>query len=67
MKYIGFDMGDGESAVAVFQQGSGIEPIIQPILGSRSLISAVGMLKRGSRHWRTGLYQHAFRGPIRTL
>lgn len=44
MKYIGFDMGDGESAVAVFQHGSGIEPIIQPILGSRSLISAVGII-----------------------
>ena len=44
MKYIGFDMGDGESAVAVFQEGSGIEPIIQPIAGSRSLLSAVGTL-----------------------
>lgn len=44
MKYIGFDMGDGESAVAVFQHGSGIEPIIQPILGSKSLISAVGTI-----------------------
>ncbi|MCL1855830.1 MAG: Hsp70 family protein [Clostridia bacterium] len=42
MRYIGFDMGDGESAVAIFQQGSGIEPIIQPIGGSRSLLSAVG-------------------------
>jgi molecular chaperone DnaK len=44
MRYIGFDMGDGESAVAVFQQGSGIEPVIQPICGARSLISAVGTL-----------------------
>ena len=42
MRYIGFDMGDGESAVAIFQQGSGIEPIIQSIGGSRSLLSAVG-------------------------
>lgn len=42
MRYIGFDMGDGESAVAVFEQGSGIEPIIQPIAGSKSLLSAVG-------------------------
>lgn len=42
MRYIGFDMGDGESAVAVFQQGSGIEPIVQPIAGSKSLLSAVG-------------------------
>ena len=44
MRYIGFDMGDGESAVAVFQQGSGIEPVIQPIHGARSLISAVGLM-----------------------
>ncbi len=44
MRYIGFDMGDGESAVAVYQQGSGIEPIIIPIAGSKSLLSAVGTL-----------------------
>ena len=42
MRYIGFDMGDGESAVAVFEHGSGIEPVIQPIYGSKSLLSAVG-------------------------
>lgn len=44
MRYIGFDMGDGESAVAIYKQGSGIEPMIQPIAGSRSLLSAVGMV-----------------------
>ena len=44
MRYIGFDIGDGESAVAVYQHNSGIEPIIQPIGGSRSLISAVGTI-----------------------
>ncbi|MCI5957658.1 MAG: Hsp70 family protein [Clostridiales bacterium] len=43
MRYIGFDMGDGESAVAAFEQGSGIEPIILPVCGARSLLSAVGM------------------------
>ena len=42
MRHIGFDMGDGESAVAVFEQGSGIEPIVQPIDGARSILSAVG-------------------------
>ncbi|NLO84043.1 MAG: Hsp70 family protein [Clostridiales bacterium] len=42
MRYIGFDMGDGESAVAIFEQGSGIEPVILPIAGARSLLSAVG-------------------------
>ena len=44
MRYIGFDMGDGESAVAAFEQGSGIEPVILPLCGARSLLSAVGML-----------------------
>ncbi len=43
MQYIGFDLGDGESAVATFAQGSGIEPVVRPIAGSRSLLSAVGM------------------------
>ena len=42
MRYIGFDMGDGESAVAAFEQGSGIEPVVLPICGVRSLLSAVG-------------------------
>lgn len=43
MRYIGFDMGDGESAVAAFEHGSGIEPVIWPVNGAKSLISAVGM------------------------
>jgi len=37
-------MGDGESAVAAFEQGSLIEPVILPLCGVRSLLSAVGML-----------------------
>lgn len=44
MRYIGFDMGDGESAVAAFEQGSLIEPAILPLCGVKSLLSAVGML-----------------------
>ena len=44
MRYIGFDVGDGESAIAAFEQGSGIEPVILPVGGSRSCVSAVGML-----------------------
>ena len=44
MRYIGLDIGDGESAVALYQQGSGIEPVILPIEGVRSLLSAVGLL-----------------------
>lgn len=43
MKYIGFDLGDGESAVAAFERGSNIEPVIHPIAGAKSLLSAVGM------------------------
>jgi len=45
MRYTGFDMGDGESAVAAFEHGSGIEPVILPLCGVRSLLSAVGMRK----------------------
>lgn len=44
MRYIGFDLGDGESAVAAYEQGSGIEPVILPVAGARSLLSAVGLL-----------------------
>lgn len=43
MKYIGLDIGDGESAVAAFEHGSGIEPVIWPVAGARSLLSAVGL------------------------
>ncbi len=44
MRYIGFDIGDGESAVASFEQGSGIEPVILPVCGSGSVLSAVGRI-----------------------
>ena len=44
MRYIGFDIGDGESAVAAFEQGSGIEPIILPVSGCGSILSAVGRI-----------------------
>ena len=37
-------MGDGESAVAAFEHGSLIEPVILPVCGSASLLSAVGLL-----------------------
>ena len=42
MKYIGFDLGDGESAVAAFERSSYIEPQIWPVCGVGSLLSAVG-------------------------
>ncbi|MEA4999802.1 MAG: Hsp70 family protein [Candidatus Limiplasma sp.] len=44
MKYIGFDIGDGESAVALYEHGSSIEPILLPIHGSKSILSAVGTM-----------------------
>lgn len=44
MRYIGFDIGDGESAVAAFEKGSGIEPIILPVAGCQSILSAVGRI-----------------------
>lgn len=44
MRYIGFDVGDGESAVAAFEQGSGIEPVMLPVCGVKSFLSAVGTL-----------------------
>ena len=43
MRYIGFDIGDGESAVASFEKSSRIEPLILPVCGAKSLLSAVGM------------------------
>ncbi len=42
MRYIGFDMGDGESAVSAFEHGSRIEPVMLPVSGAKSFISAVG-------------------------
>lgn len=44
MRYIGFDLGDGESAVAVFEQGSSIEPVVEELDGTQSVISAVGLI-----------------------
>lgn len=43
MRYIGLDIGDGESAVALLEEASVIEPLIQPIGGESSIISVVGM------------------------
>lgn len=43
MKYIGIDIGDGESAVAVLEEDSIIEPVIESIDGCGSIISVVGM------------------------
>ncbi len=42
MKILGFDLGDGESAVAVLDGESTVEPRMIPLLGHASMISAVG-------------------------
>lgn len=62
MKYIGFDIGDGESAVAAFERGSGIEPLIWPIAGAKSILSAVGLrggeIVIGERAYTDALAEH---------
>ena len=45
MRYAGFDIGDGESAVAIYEHGSSIEPVILPIQGTKSILSAVGIMQ----------------------
>ena len=42
MKILGFDLGDGESAVAVLDGESTVEPRMLSLLGRASMISAVG-------------------------
>jgi len=42
MKIIGFDLGDGESAVALLDDSSTVEPRMLPICGRASVLSAVG-------------------------
>jgi len=43
MKILGFDLGDGESAVTLLSDDSTIEPRVMPIGGKPSILSAVGM------------------------
>lgn len=42
VKILGFDLGDGESAVAVLDGESTVEPRMLPLFGRASMISAVG-------------------------
>ena len=42
MKILGFDLGDGESAVALLDGDSTVEPRMLPICGHASVLSAVG-------------------------
>lgn len=43
MKILGFDLGDGESAVTLLDHDSTIEPRVVPLQGRTSILSAVGM------------------------
>ena len=43
MKILGFDLGDGESAVAILEDTQAIEPRMIPINGQISVLSAVGI------------------------
>lgn len=42
MKILGFDLGDGESAVTLLDEDSTVEPRVMPLFGRTSLLSAVG-------------------------
>lgn len=42
MKILGFDLGDGESAVTLLDSSSTIEPRVIPLQGRTSILSAVG-------------------------
>lgn len=42
MKILGFDLGDGESAVTLLDEDSTVEPRVLPLLGRNSMLSAVG-------------------------
>jgi len=42
MKILGFDLGDGESAVTLLDEDSTVEPRVLPLLGRSSMLSAVG-------------------------
>ena len=43
MKILGFDLGDGESAVALLDGDSTVEPRMVPLFGRASMLSAVGI------------------------
>ena len=43
MKILGFDLGDGESAVTLLDESSTVEPRVVPLCGRASIITAVGL------------------------
>ena len=48
MEFFGVDMGDGESAVSWLRSDTQTEPQMLEIRGSKSIISALGMMKDGT-------------------
>ncbi len=43
MRVLGFDLGDGESAVTLLDENSTVEPRVIPLCGRASIITAVGL------------------------
>ena len=43
MRILGFDLGDGESAVTLLDESSTVEPRVLPLCGRASVITAVGL------------------------
>lgn len=58
MRYFGFDLGDGESCVSLLQDNGSPEPVIIPINGEASFITAVGRY-----NGETVIGQHASGNP----
>ena len=61
MKILGFDLGDGESAVTLLDEDSTVEPRVIPLCGKTSLLSAVG-IKGGAHRHRRSRQRHGRRG-----
>ncbi len=61
MRYFGFDLGDGESCITLLQDTNSTEPVIIPINGEASFLSAVA-------HYNGGIVigQHASGNPEAT-
>ena len=49
MKYVGIDIGDGESAVSVVSRDGALLPTVVPLGNANSIRSIVGPAGRGTR------------------
>lgn len=52
MRYFGFDLGDGESCVALYSDQH-IAPVILPVHGRNSFITALARYDGHPRRWHT--------------